>query len=1425
LTGCCNVPGHPVDDGTRPSSSTPEPKFVRNYNGSYSLFPKSAPHYIFAASSPSPNNPNHFFISIELSFPNRKPIPTYALIDCGASTSCISDRFSTRHSLPRRVKDIPVPIIAVDDRPLASGLITHDVPANISVDSHFETRFLSVVSVSYPVILGLDWLRAHNPNIDWEESNLTLNCCGLTRSHPVTVSARGSGLFAKPSSSTLNSSFIVGLGFGLSDANSSATKFISPPTFKSKSADLPPPVPDPPPISISPPQNSKLSYLSSFSPWNGFGHSSPPLHPPPNIKLVGLRRFTKCLKSNPNSFSYIRFLPTGSPAYLRATSPAPHSDDVDSQVPPPSDNDKEWLSHIPQKYMPWLSSVFARSEFDKLPNHRPYDVDIELEEGKTPPFGPLYRLTREERENMAEYVNTNLKRGHIRRSTSSAGAPILFTRKKTGELRLCVDFRGLNAITKKNRYPLPLVNDLLDRVQGCSIFSLIDLKSAYSHIRIKEGDEWKTAFRTPLGLFEHLVTPYGLTNAPAAFQSFIQDTLRDLLDIVCVVYIDDILIFSRSQEEHNEHVKLVLDRLRDAHLCANPAKCEWDKSEVEFLGYIIGVDGIKMNPKKLDTITNWPVPTSAKEIQQFLGFTNFYRRFIDSYSRITIPLTNLTKKNVPFHFSEAAHHAFETLKQKFISYPVLRHFDPSKPSTLSTDASDFALSGILLQPDDLNRLHPVAYWSRKMSPSEINYEIHDKELLAIIDCFRDMRAWLLGSPFPISVISDHKNLEYFMTTRTLNRRQARWAMFLTDYDFRLDWAPGRSNVADAPSRRPDYEPKKGDDTLLCQDRRLLTAKHTERLFSTSSTSENSPPPSNLALTTLSIDNSTLLERFKTAFREDVEWREAVVHGNSDFVAESGLIFHKGKLFVPKPLRADVLYSRHDSFVSGHPGRNRTFGLVSRDYSWPGMQTFVRRYVEACDTCPRIKDPRHKPYGLLQPLDIPTRPWKSISMDFIVKLPLSHGFDSIWVVCDRLTRMAHFIPCCESMSAPDLAWLFLDRIFRYHGLPDSIISDRGSIFVSKFWSELLSLLKIDARASTAYHPQTDGLTERTNQTIETYLRAYCSYQQDDWVDYLPLGEFSFNNLDNSSTNHSPFFANYAFHPTFEPKISERSSVPAAGDLASRLDQIHAELTAELRHAQDLQSKYYNKKVQPAPELKPDQLVWLRRRNIKTTRPSLKLDHRLLGPYPISHKITGSTCAYRLNLPSYLSRLYPVFHISLLEPYHDPSEFHPHSPPQPIELADDPANDIKAILDCRKIGHRYEYFIQWKSLPDSENSWIPLSDIPTTFNELIERFHRRHPRAPHPHIIDIDKNYSISHPSSTAVDPSSPSENSPSSFPLQSAPASSSHAAVPPAAPRPASPPAVRQRLRSEYVPPTQTTTRSGRVSRPKSKLDPLIPRPP
>ncbi len=462
-------------------------------------------------------------------------------------------------------------------------------------------------------------------------------------------------------------------------------------------------------------------------------------------------------------------------------------------------------------------------------------------------------------------------------------------------------------------------------------------------------------------------------------------------------------------------------------------------------------------------------------------------------------------------------------------------------------------------------------------------------------------------------------------------------------------------------------------------------------------------------------------------------------------------------------------------------------------------------------------PHHKPFGLLHPLEIPDLPWLSITMDYIVKLPVSHGYDSIWVVCDRLTRYAHFIPCNETLDAPGLAWLFLDRIFRYHGLPDSIILDRGSTFISAFWKELTALLQVEHKASTAYHPQTDGLSERTNQTLEAYLRAYVSYQQDNWVDYLPLAEFAFNNNINLSTNMSPFYANFGFHPSFEPRLTETVNVPAATDLATHLERLHGELRAELKAAQEHQARYYNQRVSESPRYQPDQLVWLLRRNIKPTCPPDKLDHCRLGPFPIEHAI--SDVAYKLRLPTSLSRLHPVFHVPLLEPYHNPSDFHAHAPPMPFALDTDNTPSIHSILDSCRLGQHYEYLVHWEKSSSDEDSWVSLSDIPSTYNELLERFHRRHPRSLRPpdSVLHCDRSVVPADPSAPSA-PQVPSVAAPPSEPESAAPAAPRRSAVPPAAPRPPSPAPIHVNPRVSYTPPSQTTLRAGRVAQPPPPRD-------
>ena len=461
------------------------------------------------------------------------------------------------------------------------------------------------------------------------------------------------------------------------------------------------------------------------------------------------------------------------------------------------------IPEIPPEYLE-LSEAFSKTKAQTLPPHRGHlDHSIPLEDGAKPTFGPIYNLSELELETLKTYIDENLTKGFIRPSSSPFGAPVLFVKKPHGGLRLCVDYRALNRVTIKNRYPLPLISQLLDRLKGKKFFTKLDLRDAFNLIRIALGEEYKTAFRTRYGQFEYLVMPFGLHGAPGTFQSYVNHVLREFIDQFCVVYLDDILIFSDSLEEHIQHVRQILERLLEHGLYVKLEKCLFHARQVSFLGFVISQQGISMEPDRIATIVDWPVPESVHDIQVFLGFANFYRRFIEGYSRVVLPVTQLLRKNTKFNWSPSAQAAFDTIKERFTTGPVLRHFDPTLPSTLHTDASGAAISGIISQPHD-GLLHPVAFWSRKMTPAECNYDIHDCEMLAIVESMKHWRHYLEGAQHPVRILSDHKNLEVFMSTKLLNRRQARWAELLSGYDFILVHIPGTKNPADGPSRRPDY---------------------------------------------------------------------------------------------------------------------------------------------------------------------------------------------------------------------------------------------------------------------------------------------------------------------------------------------------------------------------------------------------------------------------------------------------------------------------------------------------------------------------------------------------------------------------------------------------------------------------------------------
>lgn len=997
---------------------------------------------------------------------------------------------------------------------------------------------------------------------------------------------------------------------------------------------------------------------------------------------------------------------------------------------PTNDDQAEIRKRIPKEYHDYLR-LFDKSSADVLPPRRIYDHRIPLKKDFVPPFGPLYSMSPIELRTLREWLDENLKKGFIRASSSPAASPVLFVKKKDGSLRVCVDYRGLNAGTIKNRYPLPLFQETIAQLCKARFFTKLDLRSAYNLVRIAKGEEWKTAFRTRFGLFESLVMPFGLCNAPATMQNFMNDVLRDYLDVFATAYLDDILIYSTSLEEHREHVRKVLQRLKEAGLYMKAEKCEFHQTEVEYLGMIISVQGIKMDTKKIATITEWPTPTSVRDVQSFLGFANFYRRFIKDYSRVVAPLTRLTRKNIPFRWSPQCHDAFNKLKSRFTTAPVLRHFDYDKEAIVETDASDYVSAGILSQHDEDGLLHPIAFFSKKHSPAECNYEIYDKELLAIVRAFEEWRPYLEGSPHPIKVITDHKNLEYFMTTKLLSRRQARWSEFLSRFDFTINYRPGKAGgKPDALTRRSgDLPLEEGDERELHRQQIVLKPRNL-RLSATNSNTTTIEELWTKAYETDSFPNEII-----ELLRKGIRTSRKISLGECE--EERNRLRYRGKLFVPnyQPLRLRIIQISHDLPAAGHPGRAKTFELIQRQYYWPTMRKDIDRYVGNCHTCKRSKATRNSPSGGLKSLPIPYEPWKDISMDFVVGLPMSNGFDAIWVVVDRLTKMRHLVPCRSDITARKLAELFVKNIFRLHGLPDTIVSDRGPQFASEFWTNLCHRLRIEPRLSTAFHPQTDGQTEITNASMEQYLRCYVDYLQDDWPQWLPIAEFAANNQVSESTKMSPFFANYGFDPKFhyDTTNSEETTTRAparidADTFASTMNRLFDHIRAEISRAQALQQEFADKRRGPTPSLKIGDMVWLDARNISTKRPSQKLDYKRLGPFRIKEKI--STHAFRLELPPTM-KVHDVFHVSKLDlvredPY--PGQIIP--PPPPIEVDGEDEYFVDQILDSKYIGRgngrQLRYLVKWDGY--SEPTWEPANYVKDL--DVVKKFHQRYPNKPGP-----------------------------------------------------------------------------------------------
>ncbi|GJT63943.1 putative reverse transcriptase domain-containing protein [Tanacetum coccineum] len=594
-----------------------------------------------------------------------------------------------------------------------------------------------------------------------------------------------------------------------------------------------------------------------------------------------------------------------------------------------------------------------RDDLSGLPPFREIEFRIELIPRAVPIAKSPYRLAPSELEELSRKLKELQDKGFIRPSTSPWGASVLFVKKKHGSFRICIDYRELNKLTIKNRYPLTRIDDLFDQLQGSQFFSKIDLRSRYHQLRVHEDDIPKTAFRTRYGHFEFTVMPFGLTNAPAVFMDLMNRVCRPYLDKFVIVFIDDILIYSKTQEEHVEHLRLVLELLKKEKLYAKFSKCEFWLREVQFLGHVINGNGIHVDPSKIEAVKNWKAPRTPSEVRSFLGLAGYYRRFIENFSKIAKSLTILTQKCL-------------------------------------------GLGCVLMQ-----RGKVIAYASRKLKIHEKNYTTHDLELGAVAFALKIWRHYLYGTKSVIYM--DHKNLQYIFSQKKLNMQQRRWIELFSDYDCEIRYHPSKANVVvDALSRKERVKPKR-----KCLD-------------------------------------------------EMIEQRS------------DGSLYYLDRIWVPLKgdVRTMIMDEAHKLKYSVYPGADKMYYDLRYRYWWTGMKNDIAEYVSKCLTCLKVKVEHQR---------------------------TSSRHDTIWLIMDRLTKSAHFLPVCEDYKMDRLARLYLNEIVARHGVLISIISDHDRRFTSRFWQSMQEALGTRLDMSTAYHPQTDGQSERTIQTLKDMLRA-CDFER-------------------------------------------------------------------------------------------------------------------------------------------------------------------------------------------------------------------------------------------------------------------------------------------------------------------------------------------